>query len=82
MNEPISNTKPTLLLDKPLLGLDEFLGDLGWSTIKVRQWITDDKVLKLAKIHRYVVVTPDRNWLGDVGFPEREGRRDWPGGAC
>jgi uncharacterized protein with PIN domain len=49
-----------LLLDEPLLGLDEFLRDLGWNTVKVTQGMSDDKVLKLAKANDYVLVSPDR----------------------
>ena len=52
--------KTTLLLDEPLLGLDEFLRDLGWNTVKVTQGMNDDEVLKLAKANDYVLVSPDR----------------------
>lgn len=52
--------KTILLLDEPLLGLDEFLRDLGWTTVKVKQGMNDDEVLKLARANDYVLVSPDR----------------------
>ncbi len=44
-----ANKKPTLLLDEQVLGLDEFLRDLGWNTVKVKPGMTDDTVLNLAR---------------------------------
>ena len=60
--------KTTLLLDEPLLGLDEFLRDLGWNTVRVTQGMNDDEVLKLAKANDYVLVSPDRRLVDRVGF--------------
>lgn len=70
--------KPTLLLDEQLLGLDEFLRDLGWNTVKVKQGMTDDSVVTIAKENRYVVISQDRKLLSrcrlqgikvvDIGF--------------
>lgn len=79
-----SESRPTLLLDEPLLGLDVFLRDLGWKTVKVEQGMSDDGVLSLAKKTGYVVVTPDRQLVSrcrllgvrvvDVGLEELAGR--------
>jgi rRNA-processing protein FCF1 len=55
--------RPTVLLDEPLFGLDEYLRDLGWTTTKVRPGISDDEVVKLARENKYIVVSPDRKLL-------------------
>ena len=72
--------KPTLLLDEQVLGLDEFLRDLGWDTVKVKPGMTDDTVLRLAKENSYVVISQDRKLLSrcrlqginvvDIGFED------------
>jgi uncharacterized protein with PIN domain len=72
--------KPTLLLDEQVLGLDEFLRDLGWDTVKVKPGMTDDAVLRLAKENSYVVISQDRKLLSrcrlqginvvDIGFED------------
>ncbi len=55
--------KPVLLLDEQVLGLDEFLRDLGWDTVKVTPSMTDDIVIRLAKEKGYVVISQDRKLL-------------------
>ena len=72
--------RPTLLLDEQVLGLDEFLRDLGWNTVKVKPGMTDDIVLSLAKENGYVVISQDRKLLSrcrlqgikvvDIGFED------------
>ncbi len=72
--------KPTLLLDEQVLGLDEFLRNLGWKTVKVKPSMTDDLVLSLAKENGYVVISQDRKLLSrcrlqdirvvDIGFED------------
>ncbi len=49
----------TILLDEPLLGLDVFLKDLGWDTVRVKQGTSDDEVLRMAEVGGHVLVTPD-----------------------
>ncbi len=73
-----ASAKPTVLLDEPLFGLDEYLRDLGWKTVKVSPGLSDDDVVTAAKQNGYVVVSPDRKLLSrcrvlgiqvvDVGF--------------
>jgi len=58
-----SMVKPTVLLDEPLFGLEEYLRDLGWKTFKVSPGISDDDVVNMAKEMGYVVVSPDRRLL-------------------
>ena len=72
--------RPTLLLDEQVLGLDEFLRDLGWNTVKVKPGMTDDTVLSIAKENGYVVISQDRKLLSrcrlqgisvvDIGFED------------
>ncbi len=59
MSHNPSSSRPTILLDEPLLGLDAFLRDFGWSIVKVRQGISDDGVLRTMQDGAYVLVTPD-----------------------
>lgn len=85
--ESSAGKKPTLLIDEPVLGLDEFLRDLGWNTAKVRQGDKDDGVLMLAKANDYVVITPDRKLVNrcrlqgvrvvNVGFEDLAKRVHW-----
>jgi len=75
-----ADKKPTLLLDEQVLGLDEFLRDLGWNTVKVKPGMTDDTVLSLARENGYVVISQDRKLLSrcrlqgikmvDIGFED------------
>ncbi|HEY4823227.1 MAG TPA: DUF5615 family PIN-like protein [Candidatus Bathyarchaeia archaeon] len=75
-----ADKKPTLLLDEQVLGLDEFLRDLGWNTVKVKPGMTDDTVLNLARENGYVVISQDRKLLSrcrlqgikmvDIGFED------------
>jgi len=75
-----ADKKPTLLLDEQVLGLDEFLRDLGWNTVKVKPGMTDDTVLALARENGYVVISQDRKLLSrcrlqgikmvDIGFED------------
>jgi len=75
MSPPV---KPTVLLDEPLFGLEEYLRDLGWKIVKVPPSVSDDEVVNIAKKNAYVVVSPDRKLLSrcrvigiqivDVGF--------------
>ena len=75
-----ASKKPTLLLDEQVLGLDEFLRDLGWNTVKVKPGMTDDIVLRFAKENSYVVISQDRKLLSrcrlqginvvDIGFED------------
>ncbi len=53
--------RPTVLLDEQLLGLEVFLKDLGWKTVKVKPGRSDDEVLASAKENGYVLVTRDVN---------------------
>ncbi len=53
--------RPTVLLDEQLLGLDVFLRDLGWKTIKVKPGRSKDEVLASAKQNGYVLVMRDVN---------------------
>ncbi len=52
------------------MGLDEFLKDLGWTTVKVSQGMTDDDVVSLAKENRYVVISQDRKLLSRCRFQD------------
>ncbi|MDA4129029.1 MAG: DUF5615 family PIN-like protein [Thaumarchaeota archaeon] len=57
-------TRPTILLDEPILGMDVFLKDLGWKIVTVRESIgsgkSDDEIVELARKNNYFVVTTDR----------------------
>jgi rRNA-processing protein FCF1 len=57
-------TKPTILLDEPILGMDVYLRDLGWDIVTIRETIgsgkSDDAIIGLAKKEAYVLVTTDR----------------------
>jgi hypothetical protein len=74
----IRSVRPTVLLDEPLFGLEEYLRDFGWKTVKVDPGISDDQVVTLARNNSYIVVSPDRKLLSrcrllgieivDVGF--------------
>ncbi len=59
-----------MLLDEQVLGLDEFLKDLGWITVKVTQGMTDDDVVSLAREKGYVVISQDRKLLSRCRFQE------------
>jgi len=59
LSHNLSGSRPTILLDEPLLGLDVFLRDFGWSIVKVGQGISDDEVLRTMEDGGYVLVTPD-----------------------
>jgi len=75
MSEPV---RPTVSLDEPLFGLEEYLRDLGWKIVKVSPGVSDDEVVNMAKKNGYVIVSPDRKLLSrcrvlgvqivDVGF--------------
>jgi rRNA-processing protein FCF1 len=57
-------TRPTILLDEPILGMDVYLRDLGWDILTVRETIgagkSDDAIVELVKKKHYVLVTTDR----------------------
>lgn len=42
-----------------MLGLEVFLRDLGWSTLKVKQGRSDDEVLSIASQGNHILVTKD-----------------------
>ncbi len=58
-----ASVRPTVLLDEPLFGLEEYLRDLGWKTVKVSPGVSDDDVVNMAKKNGYVVVSPDKKLL-------------------
>ncbi len=56
--------RPTILLDEPILGINVYLRDQGWNIKTVNEILgsgkSDDKIIEVAKINKYVLVTPDR----------------------
>jgi rRNA-processing protein FCF1 len=70
--------RPTVLLDEPVFGLEEYLRDLRWKIMKEFLGTSDDEIVNVAKENGYVVVSPDRKLLSrcrvleihvvDVGF--------------
>ena len=55
--------RPTVLLDEQLFGLDEYLRDLGWTTMRVKPGVSDDEVVNIAKDKKYIVVSLDKKLL-------------------
>ena len=56
--------RPTILLDKPILGIDVYLRDLGWNIKTVKETLgsgrSDDQIIAFAKTNSFVLVTTDR----------------------
>jgi len=70
--------RPTVLLDVPMYGLEGFIRDRGFESVKMPQGRSDDLAIDLARENGYLVVTPDEQLVErcraldiaviDVGF--------------
>ena len=70
--------RPAVLFDVPMYGLEGFIRDRGFASVKMPQGRSDDPAVELARENGYLVVTPDEQLVErcraldieviDVGF--------------